>query len=337
MAQMLIPSKDGGEKRARLVGLGAALISAVFFGLNAVASKVLYSPASPSGFDAVSLFVARGCWTLPLFIILALVTRPKKLPRLTRKDAVLFVLCGLTYGPGTNALSALGASETSASHAVLLLSLFPALAAALAAIFLKETLAPIRIAAIVVGIVGAAVLTLSGSTSGATPIGDLMILGFIFTWALLTIGIRQLDRSYPALFVAGIFGTLGSIFLGMMGWALGRLDAVLIPLHHFDLHTIIWFDLELVLFLSLGGQLLQSIALRVITVGTVVALTSYGSIFFGLASSLVILRERLSVQDITAGALLVTALALSLVPIDIVHRLQSGRAFGSAAGVRDPQ
>ncbi len=330
MAKTLMSSKDRGQTSGRLLGLVAALVSAVFFGLNAVASKVLYSPESPSGFDAVGLFVARGLWTLPLFIILAIATKPKKLPYLTLKDASLFLLCGLTYGPGTNAMSALGASATSASHAVLLLSLFPALAATLAVIFLKERLAPIRMVAILIGIVGAAVLTLSSTTSGATPIGDLMILGFIFAWALLTIGIRQLDRSYPALFVAGIFGTLGSILLALIGWWLNRLYAGLVPLHHFDPQTIVWFDLELVLFLSLGGQLLQSVALRVLNVGTVVALTSYGSIFFGLASSLIILRERLSVQDVIAGALLLMALALSLVPVDFMHRLLSMRAFRSA-------
>ena len=44
-----------------------------------------------------------------------------------------------------------------------------------------------------------------------------------------------------------------------------------------------------------------------------VALTSYGSIFFGLAASLAILGEHLTAQDVIAGAFLVAALGLSLV------------------------
>jgi drug/metabolite transporter (DMT)-like permease len=52
----------------------------------------------------------------------------------------------------------------------------------------------------------------------------------------------------------------------------------------------------------------------------VVALTSYGSIFFGLAASFLILAERPSTGDIVAGVLLVTALALSLVPNDLFQR-----------------
>jgi drug/metabolite transporter (DMT)-like permease len=141
-----------------------------------------------------------------------------------------------------------------------------------------------------------------------------MIGGFIISWALLTLGIRQLDRTYPALYVVGVFGAIGSSFLGVIGVALGRLDAGIIPLRHFDPQTVIWFDFELVLLLSIGGQLLQGIALRMLNVAVVAALTSYGAIFFGLAASLAILGERLSIGDAIAGVFLVTALGLSRVP-----------------------
>jgi drug/metabolite transporter (DMT)-like permease len=303
----------GADRGSRPLAVTAALVSAVFFGVNAVASKILYAPEAASGFDAVSLFVARGTWSLPLFLLLAAVTKPRRLPPLTTKNAALFLFCGIAYGPGTNALSALGAHATSASHAVLLLSLFPPLAAGLAAVFLRERLSVLKVIAIAIGVMGAATLAMSKSSGGATTTGDLLIAAFIFTWAILTLGIRQLDKTYPALFVVGVFGTIGCIALGAIGAAVGRFDSVLIPLRHFDLQTVLWFDLELVLLLSLGGQLLQGVALRALNVALVVALTSYGSIFFGLAASLAILGERLTVQDIIAGVFLVTALGLSLV------------------------
>jgi|GEM_PF-1959318 len=288
----------------------AVLLSAAFFGLNAIASKALFAP--PPIFDPVSLFVARGLWSLPLFLVLALVTRPKAMPHLSRTDAGLFLLCGMTYGPGTNALSALGAGATSAAHAVLLLSLFPPLASLLAAFFLRERLGVLRIAAIGVGVIGAATLTLSKSGSGSSLGGDALIGAFLFTWAILTLGIRVLDRRYPPLFVVGVFGTIGSLLLGAIGLAAGRADAVLIPITHIEFRTILWFDLELVLFLSLGGQLLQGFALRSLNIATVVALTSYGSIFAGLAASTLILGERLTGGEILAGAFLAIALALAL-------------------------
>lgn len=55
-------------------------------------------------------------------------------------------------------------------------------------------------------------------------------------------------------------------------------------------------------------------ALRVLNVEIVVALTSYGSIFFGLAASRAVLGERLTVQDTIAAAFLVAAIGLSLWP-----------------------
>jgi hypothetical protein len=94
----------------------------------------------------------------------------------------------------------------------------------------------------------------------------------------------------------------------------GRIDAVLIPLTHFDRVTLLWFDLELVLLLSLGGQLLQGLALRTLNVALVVALTSYGSIAAGLAASAFLLSEHLTLGEVVAGLFLVTALGLSLAP-----------------------
>jgi drug/metabolite transporter (DMT)-like permease len=295
---------------ATLPSVLAVLASAVFFGLNAIASKALYAP--PQVFDPVSLFVARGVWSLPLFLLLALATRPRPMPHLSWAHVGLFLLCGIAYGPGTNALSALGAGATSASHAVLLLSLFPPLASLLAALFLRERLSRLRIAGIGVGVIGAATLTLSKSGAGSSLAGDALIGAVLLTWAVLTLGVRVLDRSYPPLFVVGAFGTIGSLLLGAIGLALGCADAVLIPIVHGEPRTILWFDLELVLFLSRGGQLLQGFALRSLNIATVVALTSYGSIFAGLLASALALGERLSSGEILAAAFLVAALGLAL-------------------------
>jgi drug/metabolite transporter (DMT)-like permease len=308
------------EKTGRLWAVMATLAAAVFFGGNAVASKMLYAPDPIPRFDAVGLIVARGAWMFPLFLALALLTRPHHPAPPRGKDVGLFVACGVAFGPGACALAALGASATSAAHAVLLLSLFPPLAAGLAALLLRERLAPIRLLALVLGVLGAATLTLSKTGGGATTTGDLLVGAFILSWALLTLGVRKLNRTYPPLFVVGVFGTLGSALLALLGVPLGRLDAVLVPLRHFDLRTVLCFDVEMVLLLSLGGQLLQGLALRTLNVALVAALTSYGSIFAGLAASFLFLGERLTTGDLVAGAFLVTAVALSLVPENLLQR-----------------
>jgi drug/metabolite transporter (DMT)-like permease len=138
------------------------------------------------------------------------------------------------------------------------------------------------------------------------------------------LGIRRLDTVYPALFVVGVFGTIGAMMLALIGISIDRVDAILIPLKHFDVRTILYFDLELVLFLSLGGQLLQALALRCLPVAFVVALTSYGSIFAGLIASATILGERLNANEYLAGGLLLAALAVS-----VLDRLPSTSSSGS--------
>ena len=299
----------------------AALISAMFFGLNAVASKLLFEANAPAHFDAVSLFTSRGFWSMLLFLLLALFNRHRKYPRVTFATLALFFVCGLLYGPGTNALIALGASRTSAGHSVLLLSMFPPLAATLAALILREKLSGLRIAAIAIGVIGAAILTLSKSASASSLAGDALIAGFILAWALMTVCIRRLNRDWPPLFVVGVFGTVGGLLLTLIGASLGRLDAILIPLRHFDSGTILWFDLELVLLVSVTGQLLQGLALRTLNVGLVVALTSYGSIAAGMVASFLLLGESMSAGEIVAGLVLITALGLSLAPEEFVMKL----------------
>lgn len=81
-----------------------------------------------------------------------------------------------------------------------------------------------------------------------------MITAFIFTWVLLTLGIRKLAAVLPPLFVVGAFGPIGGLMLTIIGAALRQFDAVLIPVEHRDLATIIWFDVEPVLCLSLVGR-----------------------------------------------------------------------------------
>ena len=297
-----------------LAGLLAALGSAIFFGLNATATKVLYAPGTPSHIDPLGLVTARSLWTLPLFLLLALATRPRDAVPPSRNELAWFLVSGICYGPATTGMYALGVGHTSAAHAVLLFALAPVFASILAVIFLRERLHTIRIAAIAAGAIGASVLTFSRSASGSTPEGDAMILVMVFSWGVMALMLRLLNRTYPALFVAGIMGALGSLILVGIGAASHRLGDGVLPLRYYDLKTILAFDLELVVLLSIAGQVLQSLSIRILGVIPVAAITGYGSIFFGLVGSFAILHEQMSVWGFLAGALLLVALALALAP-----------------------
>lgn len=298
-----------------LAGLLAALGSAIFFGLNATATKVLYAPDTPSHIDPLGLITVRSLWTLPLFVLLALLTRPRNNLTPSRNDLGWFLLSGICYGPATTAMFALGVGHTSAAHAVLLLALAPVFASILAVIFLHERLHAIRVAAILAGATGACVLTFSRAASGSTPLGDAMVLVMVFSWGVMALALRVLNRRYPALFVAGIMGAIGSLILVGLGAVNHRLDDGWLPLRYYDLKTILAFDLELVVLLSIVGQVLQSLSIRILGVIPVAAITGYGSIFFGLLGSFTILHEQMSIWGFLAGALLLVALALALAPV----------------------
>jgi drug/metabolite transporter (DMT)-like permease len=306
-------------------GFTAALGSAIFFGLNATATKVLYDPATPSHIDPVGLITARSFWTLPLFLALALATRPSGFAP-SRKDIAIFLLSGFCYGPATTGMYALAMGHTSAAHAVLFSSLAPPFATALAAIFLHERLQAIRLVAIGVGILGGGLLAVSHSSNGATPVGDAMIFVQVIMWAVMVLSVRILTRTYRPLFTAGVMGTLGSLILVVAGASAHRLDAALLPLRYFDIRTVLAFDLELVVLLSIAGQVCQSVALRILTITPTSTVISYGSIFFGLLGSFLIVNEHLGSTEILAGLLLVIALALALVPIPARDAIEPSRA-----------
>ncbi|MGH7716669.1 MAG: EamA family transporter, partial [Vulcanimicrobiaceae bacterium] len=213
-----------------------------------------------------------------------------------------------------------------ASHAVLLSSLAPPFATALAAIFLHERLLAIRLVAIGIGILGGGLLTLSRSASGAAPVGDAMIFVQVVMWAVMVLSLRILTRTYRPLFAAGVMGALGSLILVIAGASAHRLDAALLPLRYFDIRTVLAFDLELVVLLSIAGQICQSVALRILTVTPASTVIAYGSIFFGLLGSFLIVNEHLSPTEILAGSLLVIALALALTPVRSRGVIEPSRA-----------
>ena len=86
-----------------LAGLG----SAIFFGLNATATKVLYAPDTPSHIDPLGLVTARSFWTLPLFVVLMLAAWPRRAVKPSRRDLAWFALSGVCYGPATTGMFAL--------------------------------------------------------------------------------------------------------------------------------------------------------------------------------------------------------------------------------------
>ena len=281
---------------------------AAFWGLNATASKFLYNPAG-LGMDGIGLFVARSAWTLPVFLALALRNRPKT--PLPTNDWWRLAALGVMFGPLQTGVFALGTQHTSAAHVVMLFSLSPPVTAVLGAFLLRESISPVRILALGVGVAGALLLMLTRSASGSHLTGDALILVMVVSFSFTAVLMRGFAAKYSPLFITGVYGTFGTLLLVVVGASMGRLGAITQPLVA-DPRTFFWFFGIMVLGLSLVAQIAQTFALRVVSASTFSVVTSYASLFVGVASSIVIVHEQVGPTGIAAGALLAGALGLAL-------------------------
>jgi drug/metabolite transporter (DMT)-like permease len=289
----------------------AIFSAAVFWGGNAIASKILYRP--DAGFDAPLLFVARAAWSLPLFFLMAVLARPKRPP--TRAEWWLLIGTGIAFGPGACGFLALAAQYTSGAHVVLLMGLTPPVTAVIGALVLRERVDTIRIVALAVGIAGAVLLTVSRSAAGSTVFGDMLELVQVACYATMFVLTRALGSKFSAFFVSGTYGTVGMGLLALFGIATGRVGPAIALTLVPNPSTLWWFFGEIVIALSLYGQTAQAFALRYLPAGTTSLISSYGTLVVGVIGAVWLLGETIAPSGYFAGLLLAVALALALVPV----------------------
>ena len=103
--------------------------------------------------------------------------------------------------------------------------------------------------------------------------------------------------------------------LALFGLATGRLgEAVALTLVP-NAATLWWFFGEIVIGLSIYGQLAQAYALQNLSAGTTSILSSYGTLIVGVIGAVLLLHETIAPIGYVAGLLLAVALALALVPV----------------------
>ena len=289
----------------------AIFSAAVFWGGNAIASKILYRPGA--NFDGVELFVARAAWSLPLFLVMALLARPKH--RIERRDWWLLIGTGIAFGPGACGSLALAAQYTSGAHVVLLMSLTPPVTAVIGGLVLRERIDAIRVVALVIGIIGAVLLTATRSAAGSTIFGDLLELIQVVAYSTMFVLTRALGKRFSAFFVSGTYGTVGMGLLALFGAFSGRLGPSIALTLGPNPSTLWWFFGEIVIGLSIYGQTAQAFALRYLPAGTTSLISSYGTLAVGVAGAVLLLGETIAPSGYFAGALLAISLALALVPV----------------------
>lgn len=302
----------------------AVLAAALILGFNPVAMKLIY--ALPAGMSPFQFIASRAAWCLVMYAVVAFAFRPST--PIHHSDRWKFALLGLCYGPGVGGLLPLGVSLTSATHTVLLYALGPPLTAALGALLLREALSQVKAIAMVVGVAGAVTVALGGSRAQPSSLlGDLLVTGMLIATAVQTLVLRRIKGDYSSLFIAALYGMIGSIILLVITLPLGGARSISLPLRTGVTGKLLFFG-EIVIAVSLLAQMFQSLALRTLKAGIVSALVRYGALLTGTITAFFLLGESTSSTELIGGLLLAISVGLTLLPDSRLSWGQScGRSF----------
>ena len=221
--------------KAHLALLSVALI----YGANyTIAKNVLDQEyLKPNGF--ILLRVLSG------FILFSMVHFLFIKEKVDRKDLALLAFCGL-FGIALNQLFFFkGLSETSPVHASLIMVVTPIIVLIVSTLYRKEKVSKWKLLGILIGMLGAMLLILrgsSGSTSMSSPIGDLYILINAASYAIYLVFAKEIMKKYHPFTV--------------MKWVFSFGLVVVLPFGIVDLTDAVWSSFPTDIWIAVGYVLL---------------------------------------------------------------------------------
>lgn len=279
---------------------------AAFWGGTFIAGKVL-AQSLPLMTAAFSRFFVAS-----ILLVIVVVKMEGKLPRLNRQQILLTAILGFT-GVFLYNICFFGAlAKIPAGRTSLFVSLTPIVTAILAGIIFSERLGLRRWIGIVVALLGAIVVITRGDLIGGIAdisqslgLGELMMLGAVFSWAAYTLISRKVLESLSPI-VATTYGTLwGFLFLSI--GAIGEFKDI-------DWMLLDWRVWSSVFYLGAFGTVLAFIWYYqgIQTVGpSRTAIFSNLVPAFGVLFSAVLLGEPILISMVVGG--LIAVLGVSLV------------------------
>ncbi len=276
----------------------AVVLIGLLWGLNWPAVKFMLTELPPFTIRAVALSVAG--------FALAIVTAAQGHSLTPRRTEVgWIVLTGLLTIFGFNVLVALGQELTETSRAAIIAYLMPALTAVLAAVFLRERLRARHWLALLIGMAGIAVLAtedLPGLV--AQPLGPAIMFCAALVWALGTVAMKAGRFTLHPL-------ALTSWFLGVSGAACWpfvlafEIDRWQVPSVGVSV-VLVWHAiLPMVLGYALWTRLVGTLPAGIAAIATLMAPV------VGVASSMALLGDPVSLHKIGALTLIVASIALT--------------------------
>jgi len=171
--------------RIRLADMVLLIMIGVFWGLNWPAVKFILSEIPPWSLRAIGL-------TCGAILLTGLAVALKQSLRPNRAERLPLLVTGLLSVLGFNVFTAFGQLHTQTSTATIIAFTMPVWATVFSMLFLHERLTPLRLASLVVGISGLALLV-SEDTSGFVdkPLGPIFMMAAAVSWAAGTVVLKS--------------------------------------------------------------------------------------------------------------------------------------------------
>lgn len=207
----------------------------LLYGLNYTFSKVIMNENFMSPFALTVLRVVGATILFWLFSIWF----PKE--KIEKKDYFKFFIAAI-FGVGLNMVLFLkGLELTSPIHASAIVTITPIIILILSVFILKEKITSIKVLGVVLGFLGAVILTIYGKSTRAADnvvLGNAIVLLNCVSYSIYIILIKQLTEKYsPLTFIKWLF--LFGIF-------------IVLPFGYSDLQAVVWNSITPYIWFSIG-------------------------------------------------------------------------------------
>jgi drug/metabolite transporter (DMT)-like permease len=240
--------------------------------------------------------------------------------KIDNKDRIRFAWCALT-GIAINQLLFLkGLSLTYPIHASLLMLTTPILIVFIAAWILKEKMGVFKIAGLLLGISGAAILISAkqgGAGSKEVIWGDVMIITNAISYTIYFILVKPLMLKYnPVMIMRWIF-TLGLIMILPFGWN------EFTQIQWADFNTVDSTTMILVVFTGTFLAYLFNVYGIKILGAAAAGFYIYTQPFFATIIAMIFLKEQLELYKLVAAVLIFTGVYLANKPAKVVEEIKN--------------
>jgi drug/metabolite transporter (DMT)-like permease len=224
-----------------------------------------------------------------------------------RRELLPMLLAGLFVIFGFNIGSTFGQVFTQTSKAAIIAYTMPAITAALAVVFLKERLHLRLVLALLIGMAGLAVLASRDfSALLRDPTGPGIMLAAALSWSIGNIALKSRTWTLSPLAMAMWFFAISSV----LAWPLVLIFEPLADQHMPSLPVLLTLGYHIL------GPMVVCYLLWTVLLGrlpaTVAAISTLTAPIVGVSSAVVLLGDELTWQIVTALALIVGSIALTL-------------------------